>query len=74
MKEKIRQIVKSELGEEAQSINEIIGLGQVNRVYEVTGARSNYIIRLNDDLGKEIEYAKEEWCLNEMKKNWSIVT
>ena len=68
MEEKIRYIIHKELREEIDSIQEIIGLGQVNRVYEIKGKRKDYIIRLNEDLGKEIEYEKEKWCLNEMNK------
>ena len=68
MEKKIRQIIDIELAEDIKSIKEIIGLGQVNSVYEIIGARKNYIIRANEEGNKEIEYLKEEWCLKEAKK------
>jgi len=68
MEEKIRQIFVIELAEEIKSIKEIIGLGQVNRVYDIVGVSNNYIIRTNEEGSKEIEYLKEKWCLNAVKK------
>ena len=59
MKKTIQHII-NELGEKNYSIKEIIGFGCVNKVYDVNG---DYIIRLNDEPQKQIEYRKEKWCI-----------
>jgi len=45
VEEKIRDIIKNELEDDIESLKEIIGLGQVNRVYEISGVQKEYIIR-----------------------------
>ncbi len=62
MEQTIRNIM-SELGEEVFSIKEIVGLGSVNKVFDVN---DNYIIRLNDESQKAIEYKKETWCIDKV--------
>ncbi|MEM6342275.1 MAG: aminoglycoside phosphotransferase family protein [Bacteroidota bacterium] len=44
------------------TIQQIIGLGVVNQVFEVRGQQGQYIIRLNEATS-ELEYQKEYWCL-----------
>ena len=48
MKNLIQAILKNELNEQVHSVTEINGLGQVNKVFDVKGEHSEYIIRLND--------------------------
>lgn len=68
MKEKIGQIIFNEFKEKVISIQEIIGFGTVNKVYEIKGNQSDYIIRINEDINQIIEYKKEKWCLEEVIK------
>lgn len=62
----IQEILRYELSEEILSIIEIDGLGSVNKVFDIKGIYGDYIIRLNEDIGKNIEYQKEEWCLDKV--------
>ena len=59
----IQEIARLEFNEEIQSIKEIVGLGSVNQIFDIQGKDGSYIVRLNEDLGKEIEYRKEKWCI-----------
>ncbi len=63
MEKIIKEILHNELNEVARSIEEIEGLGTVNKVFDVKGNDADYIIRLNEDLQKEVEYRKEKWCI-----------
>jgi len=65
MKRTIQKIV-SDLGEEILSITEIVGLGSVNRIFDVKSENANYIIRLNEESQKQIEYRKEKWCIEKV--------
>jgi len=65
MKRIIQQII-SAFGEEIYSIKEIIGLGSVNRIFDIKSKNKNYIIRLNEESQKEIEYKKEKWCIEKV--------
>jgi hypothetical protein len=38
----IQEILQSELGEDIQSIQEIGGLGSVNKVFDIKGTYNNY--------------------------------
>ncbi|MCB0475781.1 MAG: aminoglycoside phosphotransferase family protein, partial [Flavobacteriaceae bacterium] len=63
----IQRVIQKELGESVLSIREINGLGSVNQVFDVEGSTANYIIRLNEDPAKQVEYQKEKWCLDKLK-------
>jgi len=62
----IQEIIQSELGDTPRLTVQIEGLGTVNMVYDINGANGNYIIRLNDDPAKKIEYRKEKWCIEKV--------
>lgn len=64
MKEIIHEIIEAELNDSAQFIQKIVGFGIVNQVFDVKGMKSDYIIRLNEEVAKKIEYQKENWCVN----------
>lgn len=59
----IRQILLKELDEEVLTIKELVGLGTVNRVFDLHTNNGSYILRMNEDLGKQLEYRKEHCCL-----------
>lgn len=63
MKEIINQILESELNKAVDSISEIIGLGLVNKVYDVNCKNKSYVVRINPDRNKEFEFWKEKWCM-----------
>lgn len=67
MKKIIQTILQQELNDSVDSIQEINGLGSVNRIFEVKGGKQTYIFRLNNS-SKEIEYRKEKWCLENVIK------
>lgn len=66
MEKIIQEIFETELGEVVLAINEIIGLGSVNRVFDVSGNQGDYIIRLYESLDKRLEYEKEKWCIEQV--------
>ena len=66
MKNIIVEILDQELSETILSVNEITGLGSVNRVFEIHGRKGEYIIRLNTN-EKKLEYQKENWCISKTK-------
>ena len=66
MKKIIQAILQKELKEEIQSINEIKGLGAVNKIFDIKGISNSYILRLNEEADKNIEYQKEKWCLDKV--------
>lgn len=66
--EEIKNIIHNSLGEEPVSIAKIIDFGSVNNVYDVKCQNNNYIVRLNRDKGKKLEFLKEEWCINKVKE------
>ena len=68
MEEIIEYIIWHELEEKIRSVNEIKDYGSVNLVYEVFGKKTEYVIRLNRERSKLIEYRKEFWCINKIRK------
>lgn len=68
MKAEIKKIINYTLNEEPISISEIIDFGSVNYVFEVVCQNNNYIVRLNKDKNKYLEFLKEEWCINQVKE------
>jgi fructosamine-3-kinase len=66
MEKIIQEILQSELNEDIHSIQEIDGLGSVNKVFDIKGTYNNYIFRFNETTGKTIEYQKEKWCLDKI--------
>lgn len=56
-------IIKRELGITDFTCEEIVGLGQVNKVYAFASTQGKYILRLHDEGFKALEYQKEYWCL-----------
>lgn len=64
MEQFIHDIFASALQEQVSTITELVGLGSVNRIFNVQGKQAAYIIRINDDPAKQVEYLKEHWCLN----------
>ncbi|MFK8164367.1 MAG: aminoglycoside phosphotransferase family protein [Lewinella sp.] len=68
MKQRVTKIFKKELNEVPLSVMEIAGYGTVNSVFMVACQSVNYVIRLNEEEGKHLEFIKEEWCINEARK------
>ena len=68
MEKTIRNIFQHTLGETIQSIQEINDLGSVNRVFDIGASKGSYIIRLNDEPFKKLEYQKENWCVEAVQK------
>ena len=66
MKKIIQAILRKAVKEEIQSISEITGLGSVNKVFDIKGIYGEYILRLNENADKNIEYQKEKWCLDKV--------
>lgn len=60
MKEIIHSIIQNEFNCSIKSINEIQGLGSVNRVFEVQCKQQSYIVRINEDTHNKREYTKEK--------------
>lgn len=59
-----RKVIEKRLEDDILSINRIEGMGSVNEVFEVVGQEAEYVVRLNNDPMKKLEYQKEEWCLS----------
>lgn len=68
MKTLVQQILKKELGLHAESITEILDFGSVNNVFDVICQANHYIVRINADKHKKLEFLKEEWCIKEIRK------
>lgn len=66
MKELLATIIERELGETPRAIRQIVGLGIVNEVYEISGNHKAYVIRMNAEIAHLTEYKKEAWCLKEV--------
>jgi len=66
MQKTIQTILRNELKEDIQSIKEIVGLGSVNKIFDIKGNGGEYILRLNEEADKKIEYQKEKWCLDKV--------
>ena len=58
MKNIVIDIICKKIGTTPFTLYEIIGLGVVNRVFSVKIKNKEYIIRVNEDKGKVIEYKK----------------
>lgn len=58
------EIVRQELSLIDFSLEEIVGLGKVNKVYIVASQDGNFILRLNNEAHKTLEYRKEQWCID----------
>ena len=67
MKEIISKLIKREFDDAINSIKEIHH-GSVNKVFDVTGKKENYIVRLNDEKEKKVEFKKEEFCLAKVRE------
>jgi fructosamine-3-kinase len=63
MKDIIYDILEIQLSKKVKVISEIIGLGQVNKVYDVKCHNENFIVRINTDSDKMYEFYKEKWCI-----------
>ena len=66
MRNLVRRISEKYLDERDPTIREIKGLGSVNRVFEVKGVNTAYILRLNKNGNKRLEYQKECWCMEKV--------
>lgn len=64
----IAHIFLQELQAQITSIEPIIGHGSVNQVYAAQTNGGDFIIRLNTDPDKKIEFQKEKWCLEAVTK------
>jgi len=60
MNEIISEILETTLNETVDSISEIIGLGLVNKVYDIKSPYKNYMVRVNQDPNKAFEFWKEK--------------
>ena len=65
MEQTIEEIM-NEYGESISEAEEIVGLGSVNKIYGVKGSRGHYIVRLNKEGSKRLEYRKEQWCIEKV--------
>ncbi len=63
MKKISNQLFESDFNKKVDSISEIIGLGLVNKVYDVNCKNKSYVFRINPDRNKEFEFWKEKWCM-----------
>lgn len=63
MEEKVRHIINDEFGEAIDSLQEIVGFGLVNKIYAFRLKGKEFIVRVNHEAEKRIEYLKEKWCL-----------
>ena len=66
MENNVRKILESELNLKIDSISEIINLGSVNSIFDVTCHGESYIVRINPDSSKEFEFWKEKWCIQKV--------
>ncbi|WP_026232069.1 hypothetical protein [Neolewinella persica] len=64
MKKIVAEIFQAKLKETTLAISEIKGYGTVNSVFDVACRDESYVIRLNKEEGKGLEFIKEEWCNN----------
>lgn len=60
-------IVRQELRLIDFELNEIVGLGKVNKVFIVTSQDGDFILRLNNEAHKTLEFRKEKWCIDTVK-------
>lgn len=63
MKIEITEILKEELNESIRIIKTITGFGSVNSVFEVNCFGGDYVIRINEEENRKLEFLKEKWCL-----------
>jgi Ser/Thr protein kinase RdoA (MazF antagonist) len=59
-----KKIAQLDIKEEVLSISEIADLGSVNSVFEIQTHANQYIIRINQNANKQVEYQKEKWCMD----------
>ncbi|HMQ90420.1 MAG TPA: aminoglycoside phosphotransferase family protein [Flavilitoribacter sp.] len=62
----IHAIAQREIGELRPGIGEITGLGCVNRVFKIETELKRYVLRMNDDPNRALEFGKEKWCLEQL--------
>lgn len=67
MEQIVQNILHQELDADLINIQEINGLGIVNRIFDIQSNRGDYILRLNEESDKLIEYKKEHWCIRQVK-------
>lgn len=63
-----RKIAIEFLGEKPKSIIEIKEFGSVNKVFDITCRSKCFIIRINEQPSKRLEFLKEEWCIDAVNK------
>ena len=66
MEKGIEDIVKFVFNQKVESILKIQDLGAVNEVYELKCKNIDYILRVNQDSNKDVEFLKEKWCLEKV--------
>ncbi len=66
MKNNVHEILDSELNLKIDSISEIMDLGSVNSIFDITCKGESYIVRINPDRSKEFEFWKEKWCIEKV--------
>ncbi len=66
MEKLVDEIMKFALNEKVESSIKIQDLGSVNDVYDVKSIKMNYIVRINKEKSKELEFLKEKWCLEKV--------
>ena len=64
--ETAHSIAQREIGGLLPEIEEITGLGCVNRVFKVRTEDERYVVRMNDDPNRKLEFEKEKWCLDQL--------
>jgi aminoglycoside phosphotransferase (APT) family kinase protein len=63
MEKIVKDILAFTLNKKADTVLKIQDLGSVNDVYDVRCNEFNYIVRINQEINKEVEFIKEKWCL-----------
>lgn len=60
----VKNIIKNVFNKELKSVEEIVGKGVVNRVFQCEVEESKYILRLQNTSDALVNYTKEEWAMN----------
>ncbi len=68
MNKTIQEIIREYLGQEAKTITQITGRGDVNEVYIVTTESSKYVVRIDSSESTIDRFKKEAWCMEETKE------
>lgn len=65
----IKKIISKSVKQEIKKIKPILGKGDVNEISIIELDSKKVLLRINSKWDGLIEFKKEEWCINEAKKN-----